>query len=119
MIDEPAASAPVPAQAVPSPVETGPVIPPRPLREGAGNRPPIYPDRARQDGEQGRVILRVAVSAEGRSEAVAILRSSGFSDLDQSAAEAVRAWRFIPASRGGRSIAGVAEVPVSFTLADQ
>ena len=117
---EPAAVEP-PAIVPASPVivESGPVIPPRPLSEAAGNRQPYYPDRAKRDGEQGRVILRVDVSAEGRAAMVAILRSSGFSDLDQSAAEAVRGWRFIPATRGGRAIPGVADVPVAFTLADQ
>ena len=107
-----------PAAVPPVAIESGPVIPPRPLTEAAGNRPPYYPERAKRDGEQGRVILRVDVSAEGRAAAVAILRTSGFPDLDQSAAAAVRGWRFVPASRGGRAIPGTAEVPVSFTLAD-
>jgi protein TonB len=112
-------SPPAPAAIAPSPVASAPVIPPRPLTEAAGNRPPFYPDRAKRDHEQGRVILRVDVSAEGRAAGVAILRTSGFPDLDQSAAEAVRSWRFIPASRAGQPVSGVAQVPVSFTLADQ
>lgn len=117
---EPTPQVPPPAApAAPTAAESGPVVPPHALTEAAGNRPPYYPDRAKRDGEQGRVILRVDVSVEGRAATVAVLRSSGFSDLDQSAAEAVRGWRFIAATRGGRAIPGVAEVPVAFTLADQ
>jgi periplasmic protein TonB len=92
------------------------VVPPRPLSEAAGNRPPAYPDSAKQRGEQGRALLRVEVTADGRAAAVSVLRSTGFARLDQSAVEAVRGWRFLPATRGGRPIAATAEVPVNFEL---
>lgn len=124
---EPAAEAapaqpPPPAAApgrpiAPPPAEAGPLIPPRPLSAAAGNRPPYYPDAAKERGEQGRVLLRVDVTADGRASAVVVLRSSGFGRLDESAVAAVRAWRFIPATRGGRAVAGIAEVPVNFALA--
>ncbi len=115
----PAEPAPLSRPAPPVAVETGPVIPPRPLSEAAGNRPPYYPDSAKRRGEQGQVLLRVNVTANGRAATVSVVRSSGFGRLDQSAVDAVRGWRFVPATRGGRPIAGIAEVPVNFRLSSE
>lgn len=119
---EPQITAPTsPATPPPPPAaaETGPLVPPRPLSEAAGNRPPNYPDSAKQRGEQGRALLRVDVTVGGQAAAVSVLRSTGFPRLDQSAVDAVRGWRFVPATRGGRPVAAAAEVPVNFQLSSE
>lgn len=67
-----------------------------------GNRMPDYPLMSRRLGEQGVVVLRVLISTEGRAVEVRLLRSSGSDRLDRSAMDAIREWRFIPATRGGR-----------------
>ncbi|MGH7156349.1 MAG: energy transducer TonB [Acetobacteraceae bacterium] len=82
----------------------------------ASDRPPTYPEIARRRGEQGRTVLRVNVGADGQPLNVAVAVSSGFPVLDAAASAAVRAWRFIPATRGGQSIPAIAEVPVQFRL---
>jgi protein TonB len=105
-----------PMRPAPPVVEAGPFVPPRPLSPAAGNRPPDYPPSLQARGVQGLVLLRVYVTADGRAAAVSVMRSSGSPRLDASALDAVRAWRFIPATRGGRAIPGVAEVPVNFQL---
>jgi protein TonB len=92
------------------------LTPARPLQGYAGNRDPIYPEAARRRGEQGRVILRVDVSSGGQPVSVIVQQSSGFPRLDDAAAAAVRQWRFEPAARGGKSMAGIAEVPILFRL---
>ena len=81
---------------------------PTPLAE---NAPPAYPVLARRLGYEGRVALRVRVSAEGVALEVSVSASSGFDSLDRAALEAVRAWRFTPA-------AGDTEVAVRFRLTD-
>jgi protein TonB len=68
------------------------------------NPPPKYPAIAKRRGWQGTVRLRVSVSAEGYSEAVAIHSSSGFEALDESAVEAVKKWWFNPAKRGDTAV---------------
>jgi protein TonB len=83
-----------------------------------GDRPPRYPELARRRGEQGRVMLRVSVSADGKPIEVGVAQSSGHETLDQAAVTAVKQWRFVPASQGGRPVAAVAEVPVTFRLQD-
>ncbi|MGJ0490300.1 energy transducer TonB [Methylobacter sp.] len=80
------------------------------------NPPPKYPAIAKRRGWQGTVRLRVSVSAEGYSEAVAIHSSSGYEELDESAIEAVRKWRFIAAKRGDTAIASSVIVPIVFKL---
>lgn len=84
----------------------------------ASDRPPIYPQRARRLGEQGRVMLRVNVSAAGAPLAVSVAESSGYPSLDDAARAAVEGWRFVPATRDGQPIAATAEVPIRFRLAD-
>jgi protein TonB len=92
------------------------LVPPRPLQEAAGNRKPEYPQAALRRHIQGVVRLLVDVSADGRAESVNILKSSGNDMLDASAVEAVRSWRFLPATRGGKPVPGKAEVPIRFIL---
>jgi len=82
------------------------------------DQPPRYPDAARRRGEQGRVMLHVSVSADGLPTEVELAHSSGHHALDEAAVSAVKRWRFVPASQGGRPIAGIADVPVRFQLRD-
>lgn len=80
------------------------------------NPPPLYPALSRRLGEQGRVMLRALVRADGTPAEVAIHRSSGSPRLDQAALDAVRRWRFVPARQGDTAIAAPVLVPISFTL---
>jgi protein TonB len=82
------------------------------------DRPPAYPEIARRRGEQGRVLLRVNVSAEGQPIEVDVAQTSGYPALDQAAQSAVRRWKFIPAMRAGTPITAMADVPVRFRLED-
>ena len=84
---------------------------------GSGANPlPDYPYRARRAGHEGRVVLRVAVDAAGMPTAVTVARSSGHDSLDDAALEAVRHWRFTPATAAGLAVAGTVEVPITFRL---
>lgn len=80
------------------------------------NPAPAYPPSSRRNGEEGRVLLRVRVSADGQAEAVDIQHGSGFSRLDDAAREAVANWRFTPARRGAQALASTVIVPITFRL---
>lgn len=80
------------------------------------NPKPKYPAIARRRGWQGKVLLRVSVSADGLSKAVTVQRSSGYDVLDESAVAAVEKWKFIPARRGNTAVACSVIVPIIFTL---
>lgn len=76
----------------------------------------VYPTASRRAGEQGTVVLRALVDRSGTPSQVLVKTSSGYSALDESAVNAVRAARFRPYAK-----AGVAEeiwvlVPITFTV---
>ena len=80
------------------------------------NPTPAYPSLSRRLGEEGKVVVRVWVSADGRAEKVELVRSSGFGRLDRSALDAVSRWRFVPARQGMQGVAASVLVPVAFVL---
>jgi len=83
------------------------------------NPKPDYPSIARSRGWQGKVLLRVQVDAEGRTETVALEQSCGHDMLDESALEAVKQWRFVPAKRDDVAVASSVLVPIIFSLQDE
>ncbi len=119
---------PPPAPA-PAPVKPAPVIasaPPAPAVEAVlaprfdadylHNPAPAYPALSRRMGEQGRVLLRVYVHADGSPGQVDIRESSGFDRLDRAARDTVARWRFLPARQGDRAVPAWVLVPISFSL---
>lgn len=125
-------SAPAPSletpTALPTPQAPAPAASPAPSSSTAGataprfdaaylqNPQPDYPAVSRRIGEEGRVILRVLVSAEGRAEEVEVRTSSGSPRLDQAALASVKRWRFEPARQGGQPVPAWVLVPISFHL---
>ncbi len=99
-------------------VGDGPGTLPKYSGGGLSNAAPRYPYLARRRGQEGRVVLRVQVTADGEAAAVQLRQSSGYRLLDKAAVEAAKTWRFVPARRGGIAVAGSVEVPVSFKLRD-
>lgn len=80
------------------------------------NRKPIYPAYAWRRGIEGRVVLNVTVTPDGRTKDVSVAQSSRNEALDEAAVVAVRKWRFHPARESGRAVASRLMVPVIFRL---
>ena len=80
------------------------------------NPEPEYPALSQRLGEEGRVLLRVLVSPEGRADQVELKQGSGFARLDAAALVAVRRWRFQAARRGTEIVAAWVIVPITFHL---
>lgn len=80
------------------------------------NPAPAYPPLSRRMREEGKVMLRVQVTAEGLPAQVDLAESSGFARLDAAAREAVQRWRFVPAKQGGQPVAAAVIVPIVFKL---
>lgn len=111
----PPVQAPIAAAAPTQPAEL-PVIAARFDADYLHNPKPSYPPASRRLAEEGRVLLRVRVSAEGIPEHVEIKHTSGFSRLDQAALDTVACWRFVPARRGNETVAAWVLVPITFNL---
>jgi protein TonB len=121
----------VPAQPEPRPLETPAPPPvhvapaPAPLQAARfdadylQNPKPAYPPLSRRLGEEGRVVLRVRVSAQGLPIQIEIKQSSTFPRLDDAARAAVERWRFIPARQGSEAVDSWVLVPLSFGLVAQ
>lgn len=82
------------------------------------NPKPVYPPMSRRLGEEGKVVLRVRVSAQGLPLAIEVSKSSGFPRLDDAARVAVERWRFVPARQGNEPIEASVLVPLNFTLSN-
>lgn len=77
--------------------------------------PPQYPDAAREARLQGIVILEIVIDRNGEVTNTRVLKGLPMG-LDAAAVEAVRTWRFRPATRDGKPVAIYFIVPVSFRL---
>ena len=105
--------APLAPPAPPAPTN---VVPPRFDAAYLRNPAPDYPPLAKRRGEQGRVEVRVLVSADGDARTVEIRSSSGSETLDRTALDTVRRWRFVPARLGSTPVEAWVIVPLSFSL---
>jgi len=83
------------------------------------NPKPNYPIVARRRAYEGIVILKVKVLEDGRVGEVKLLKSSGYSSLDNSAIKTVKKWQFIPGEKGNTPIAMWVNVPIRFELEDK
>jgi TonB family protein len=87
------------------------VLPPRLLKEVRAD----YTDEARRANVSGEVLLEIVVRRDGSVGDVRIMQRLG-SGLDQRAVQAVRQWRFAPATLKGVPVDVIVEVGVEFKL---
>ena len=113
--------------AKPGPVDTAPPAPPAPPSPPAVQLPssnadylqnpkPAYPPLSRRLGEQGKVVVRVLIGANGQPQKSELRQSSGFDRLDQAALSTVMKWRYVPGKRGGVAEDMWFSVPINFVL---
>ena len=76
---------------------------------------PDYSDQARKARLEGTVVLRLTVEKTGIPANIKVMRGLGMG-LDEKAVEAVKQWKFRPASRNGAALAFETTVEVNFRL---
>ncbi len=82
---------------------------------GISQPEPKYPGPAQVTHQQGVVILQAIIGTDGSVENVGVLKSAA-PLLDEAALEAVRRWRYTPATLNGRAVRVFLTVTVNFTL---
>jgi TonB family protein len=87
--------------------------PPRPLPTNAS---PGYPAAAVREHREGRVVVLMAVSAEGKVTRAEIVKSSGWADVDRAALATAKTWKFIPARHNGVAVAHEFTKPWNFRI---
>jgi len=76
---------------------------------------PEYTNRARKKKLQGTVLVALVLTAEGTPRDVTVTKKLD-PDLDNKAVEAVRSWRFEPATKDGEPVPVHLQVEVQFRL---
>jgi len=80
------------------------------------NPKPAYPALSKRLGEQGKVVVRVLIGADGVAQKAELRQSSGYERLDQAALNTVLKWRYVPGKRGGVAEDMWFNVPINFVL---
>jgi periplasmic protein TonB len=96
--------------------QPAPLVEPRFDARYLDNPAPAYPTLSRRLGEEGKVVLRVFVEADGHAANVEVKVGSGSPRLDEAALDAVRRWKFVAARRGAEPVAAWVLVPIAFHL---
>lgn len=78
--------------------------------------PVHYPRRALQRGWEGSFVIAIEVLPTGEVGRWQVMKSTGYSLLDEAAIEAVRQWRFHPATEQGKAVASCIQIPIHFKL---
>lgn len=119
---------PAPAVAAPSPLPAAPAAPPAVARPpthdpryidrlaAAIERVRDYPTASRRRGEQGRVVLTLAIAADGRLLSSDIVTGSGFEALDRAALGMVRRARLPPLTPGFGAESATFTIPIVFAI---
>ncbi|MBC7780633.1 MAG: energy transducer TonB [Proteobacteria bacterium] len=113
--------APQPVAAAPAAVATAPAPPlkvelPASDADYLQNPKVAYPLASKRLGEQGRVVVRVLIGADGAAHRAEVRQSSGFARLDEAALATVLKWRYVPGKRGGVAETMWFNVPINFVL---
>ena len=75
----------------------------------------LYPETARKAGVEGKVIVEATVDKEGNVIATTVLQSIG-SGLDESAVNAIKNTKFIPAKKDNKPVPAKVTIPVQYKL---
>jgi protein TonB len=101
-----------PAVQAPDPCDA-PDTKPKPL----GTVTVEYPDKARAEGVEGRISVRIRVGDDGSVESLEVIEGIEAS-LDAVVVSVIKAWKFAPATHCGKPVAGVLAWAQRFELGD-
>ena len=88
-----------------------PDTPPVPIK----TPPPQYPHALKRDGIAGIVTVAIVIDEKGVVTEASINKSSN-REFDSPSLEAVKKWRFKPATKDNQAIASKVIVPLHFTI---
>src|ERR1700676_4422149 len=101
--------------AAPPPPRPGTAIkmdPKHPLKIGED----YYPDASKRANEEGRCIVLMTVSAEGKITNESIQTTSGFPRLDEACLKGVHGQRMLPATEDGKPVEKTVSIPIVWKL---
>ena len=75
-----------------------------------------YPPISKRLNEQGRVVVQLTVEANGSVSNPKLVKSSGYSRLDDAALRCVSYWHYHPATQAGKPIAVTTKAAIDYRL---
>ena len=85
------------------------------LKEYIFSKSPMsYPQLAKQMNVQGSVVMQIVISMEGKVKEVKVI--SGAPQLQGTAVDSLRNWRFLPYLDNGRPMEVESQVSIAFKL---
>jgi protein TonB len=75
---------------------------------------PVYPPIARQTHVQGIVVMEATIDKDGEIDSLRVI--SGHPLLNQAAVDAVKQWKYRPATLNSEPVDVVTTITVTFTL---
>ncbi len=76
----------------------------------------VYPQKAKEEGKEGLVLVRTLVGEDGSVLETKIAQSSGYSELDNAAIEAIKSVSFSPATQDSDPVKFWTSLPIRFKL---
>ena len=76
---------------------------------------PKYPKKSRKAKDRGTVLLDLVVGTDGLPRDIKVARGLT-PELEKSAIDAVKQWKFVPAAKSGHPVAVLIKVEVNFRL---
>lgn len=74
---------------------------------------PHYPDSLKGSGIQGTVLIQAIVSEKGCTESVTVVQKLN-PQLDEIAKQTVSSWKFSPATKDGKPVRVIVQIPLEF-----
>jgi protein TonB len=87
-----------------------------PLASAARDFQPPYPSVLLRTGVEGKAVLRVLIGSDGRVKQVAIISADDPLFADAAERQALRKWRFKPATRDGQPVETWKQLTVRFEI---
>jgi protein TonB len=75
-----------------------------------------YPDASKRANEEGRCVVLITVSVDGRISNESIQTSSGFPRLDEACLKAVHGQRMIATTEDGKPVEKTTLLPIAWKL---
>jgi len=78
----------------------------------------IYPPEAKEQGTEGKVLVKVIVDVKGNVVSTKVIEGIG-NGCDEAACESIKKTKFSPAEKDGKNVQAEVVIPVKFKLCDK
>ena len=78
--------------------------------------PPEYPYDMKSHGITGTVVVGFIIDFGGNVQDAHVITSSGHSEMDQAAVDAISKWQYAPGMKNGHAVNTRLQIPISYNI---